>query len=236
MRKNGGDHQHRRRPNDQAPVRESPRPNPLVRVAAIDRGTVREPRKEADEVDDHSVQQQVTGRDIHRSKPPCQLAILKAAEPTRDVRRSLIAIIFGMAHQPAETRRSNFGRWLTLGWFVVAFHAVIFAAHVYFHWLPFWPKILVICFCFLAVVGCLCKWGPTILLSFAGFYFGAIYFRAYPYTHDDWEVMMEDIGFPILFAFTGLLIGAAIELARARSNTGQIGQSADWRGELNGTG
>ena len=49
-------------------MRQSPRPDPLLRVAAIDRGTVREPREEADEVDDHCVQQQVTGRDIRRSK------------------------------------------------------------------------------------------------------------------------------------------------------------------------
>jgi hypothetical protein len=121
-----------------------------------------------------------------------------------------------MTDQPAETRRPNLRLWLTLGWLIVAFHAFRYAVH-YFSWLRTWPKIVVIYFCLLAVVGCWRKWSLAVLFPLAGFYCGAFYYHPYLYAHDAWEGMMEDIGFPTLFAFVGLLLGATLELLRATS-------------------
>jgi hypothetical protein len=132
-----------------------------------------------------------------------------------------------MRDQPAETHFANLRLWLTVGWLIVAFHAFVYARMTYFYWLHALPKIVVVSFCLVAVIGCWRKWGLAILLPLAGFYFGAFYYRPYGYAHDAWEAMMEDIGFPVVFACFGLVVGAVFELRRVLSKIGKGGQPID---------
>jgi len=58
VRKNGGEGGHHRRPPpDQTAVCQAPGADPILGVASIDGNTAGEAREEADEVDDHGIQQ-----------------------------------------------------------------------------------------------------------------------------------------------------------------------------------
>jgi hypothetical protein len=120
-----------------------------------------------------------------------------------------------MTNQPSTAEHQvTYARWLRVPWLIVALHALRFSTIAF----QFYPgtlfKSVAIWFLLLSVVGLWRNWGPIILLALAGFYFGIFWFRAYPYTHDAWEVMMEDVGFPVIFAALGGFVGAFVEVAR----------------------
>jgi hypothetical protein len=106
-------------------------------------------------------------------------------------------------------------RWFRVLWLIVALHALRFAMIALKFYIGPAMKIVAVYFLILSVVGLWKNWGPTVLTALAGFYFGSLWFRAYPYTHNAWEVMMEDVGFPVIFAALGVVGGACIEIARA---------------------
>jgi len=118
-----------------------------------------------------------------------------------------------MTSQPAQRRRAKNRRWLRIAWFILSLHALSYASYCYQYYDWLWIRVVATYLLLVAVVGCWRNWGPSVLLSLAGFYFGALYYRAYDYCHDYWESMMQNIGFPVIFAIAGALIGIAFEIA-----------------------
>jgi hypothetical protein len=124
-----------------------------------------------------------------------------------------------MTKQPSSAEhQAKKPRWLRVLWLIVALHALRFATIAFEFYMGPVVKIVGIYFLFLSVVGLWRNWGPIILLALGGFYFGILWFRAYDYTHNAWESMMEDIGFPVIFA----VVGSFMELARLLERDGHM--------------
>ena len=121
-------------------------------------------------------------------------------------------------------------------WIVVLLHAALLAFVVRDGGLTAIACIASVVFLCIAVIGTVLKWGPVVLCTLGGYYFGFFWFPSpYLYTHNAMERAIEEIGLPWMWSILGLLIGFVADYAQSDKNECAEEDQTDRNAEKNDT-